>query len=154
DRALLNRPGRVRYNEVDIEFDDVAEAMTGRTGAEWVVEREQPGLRVFVRDAARPAFEALGELMDSCYSQLATCCSRLAACDSGLAARYLRLATRYLRLAACCARLTARGSVGDLDRPCGAASFEIRRLDRIREALPQLGRVSTHLHAIHDDLQH
>src|SRR5262249_8349938 len=65
DRALLNRLGRVRHDEVDVELDDVAEAVATGTRAERVVEREQPRLRVFVRDAARPALETLGEFVDS-----------------------------------------------------------------------------------------
>src|SRR5262249_44072927 len=65
-----DRLRRVGYDEIHVELDDVAEAVARRTGAERVVERKQPRLRIFVRDAALPAFEALGEDVDS---RLATC---------------------------------------------------------------------------------
>ena len=115
DRALLDRLRRIGHDEIHVELDDVAEAVAGRAGAERVVEREQPRLRIFVRDAARAALEALGEHD-----------GRLAAGDS---------ATRRL-----------------LDRPRGAAAFEIRRLDRIGQPLPHASS-PFELHAIDDDLQ-
>ena len=61
DRALLDRLLRIRHDEIHVELDDVAEAVAGRAGAERVVEREQPRLRILVRDAAGAALEALGE---------------------------------------------------------------------------------------------
>ena len=38
DRALIDGVRRVRHDEIHVELDDVAEAVTGRTGAERVVE--------------------------------------------------------------------------------------------------------------------
>jgi hypothetical protein len=61
DGALGDRLGLVGHHEIDVEFDDVAEAVAGRAGAERVVEREQARLRRLVRQGARPALEALAE---------------------------------------------------------------------------------------------
>jgi hypothetical protein len=61
DRTLLKRLGFVGNDQIEVELDDIAEAMAGGARAERVVEREQPRLRIFVRDAARPALESLGE---------------------------------------------------------------------------------------------
>ena len=63
DGALLDRLRLVGHHQIHVELDDVAEPVTGRAGAERVVEREEPRLRVFVGDAAFPAFEQLAELM-------------------------------------------------------------------------------------------
>ena len=63
DRALANRLRRIRDDERHVELDDVAEAMARRAGAERVVEREQPRLRIFVGDVAAAALETLAELM-------------------------------------------------------------------------------------------
>ena len=63
DGALLNRLRGIGHDEIHVELDDVAEAVTCRAGTERVVEREQARLRIFVRDAAVPALEPLGELM-------------------------------------------------------------------------------------------
>jgi hypothetical protein len=62
DRSLRDRFRRIGHDEVHVELDDVAEAVTRRTGAERVVEREEPRLRRLVRDATRAAFESLREL--------------------------------------------------------------------------------------------
>ena len=51
----------IGHDEVHVELDDVAEAMARRAGAERVVEREQPRLRIFVGDAAAAALEPLAE---------------------------------------------------------------------------------------------
>jgi hypothetical protein len=61
DRALLDRLGPVGHDEIHVELDDVAETVTGWTGAERVVERKQPRLRILICDAARVTFEALGK---------------------------------------------------------------------------------------------
>ena len=61
DCVLSNRLGRVGHNQRHVQFDDVAEAVTGGTGTERVVEREETRLRVFVRDAADAALEAFRE---------------------------------------------------------------------------------------------
>ena len=63
DGAFLDRLRRIGHHQIHVELDDVAEAVAGRAGAERVVEREQPRLRILVRDAALPALEALGEQM-------------------------------------------------------------------------------------------
>jgi hypothetical protein len=61
DRAGVDRLAAIGHDEIHVELDDVAEAMTGRARAERVIEREEPRLRHFVRDAARAAFESLAE---------------------------------------------------------------------------------------------
>jgi hypothetical protein len=61
DGILLNRLCRVRYDEPHVELDDVAEAVAGRAGAKRIVEREEPRLRILVRNAAGTAFEAFAE---------------------------------------------------------------------------------------------
>ena len=61
--ALAQRLRLVRHDEVQVELDDVAEAVARRAGAERVVEREEPRLRVLVRDAALAALEPLAELV-------------------------------------------------------------------------------------------
>ena len=61
DRAGVDRLGRIGHDERQIELDDVAEPVARRARAERVVEREQPRLRHFVRNAARPALEPLAE---------------------------------------------------------------------------------------------
>src|SRR5690606_33505858 len=58
DRPLPDRLRGIGHDEIEIELDDVAEAMARRAGAERVVEREEPRLRVLVRDLAAPALEA------------------------------------------------------------------------------------------------
>src|SRR5262249_35309954 len=63
DGALLNRLRRIGHDQIHVELDDVAEAMARRTGAERIVERKQPRLRILVRDGAAPALEAFGEQM-------------------------------------------------------------------------------------------
>ena len=63
DRALVDRLGLIGHHQVQVQLDDVAEAVAGRAGAERVVEREEAGLRVLVGDVAGPALEALGELV-------------------------------------------------------------------------------------------
>ena len=64
DRVLGDRLRPIGHDEIHVELDDVAEAVAGRAGAERVVERKQARLRIFVRDAAFTALEALGEAMD------------------------------------------------------------------------------------------
>ncbi len=128
DGALLNRLGGVGHDEVDVELDDVPEPVAGRARAERVVEGEQPRLRILVRDAAWPALEALGELVDSGQWS-----DRSSALIGG-------------RWTADCRLLT------DFNRPGGAAALEIRRLDRIGEALPQI--LAAQLHAVDDHLEH
>ena len=61
DGALVDRLRRIGHDQIHVELDDVAEAVAGRAGAERVVEREQPRLRLLVGDAAGAAFEPLGE---------------------------------------------------------------------------------------------
>ena len=61
DGILLDRLRRIRHDQLHVELDDVAEAVTDRTGAERVVEREQARLRHLVRNVARAAFEPLAE---------------------------------------------------------------------------------------------
>src|SRR5215813_3009978 len=63
DCAVLNRLRRIGHDEIDVELDDVAEPVARGTRAEWVVEREQSRLRIFVGDAAGAALEPLGEQM-------------------------------------------------------------------------------------------
>ena len=53
----------IGHDQVHVELDDVAEAMARGAGAERIVEREEPGLRVFVGDAAPATLEALAEHM-------------------------------------------------------------------------------------------
>jgi hypothetical protein len=62
DRALVDRLRSIGDDQVHVELDDVAEPVARRAGAERVVEREEARLRRFVRNAARAAFETLGEL--------------------------------------------------------------------------------------------
>ncbi len=64
DRAAANRLGLVGHHQVEVELDDVAEAVAGRARAKRVVEREQPRLRVLVQDVAPAALEPLAELVD------------------------------------------------------------------------------------------
>ena len=52
DGVLLNRLRRVGHDQRHVQLDDVAEPMAERTGAERIVEREQPRLRHLVRDVA------------------------------------------------------------------------------------------------------
>src|SRR5438552_5824021 len=59
NRAVGDRFRRVGHDEIHVELDDVADAVTGGTRAERIVEGKQPRLRNFVRNAARPAFESL-----------------------------------------------------------------------------------------------
>jgi hypothetical protein len=67
DRVLIDRLQRVWDHQRHVQLDDVAETMAGRTGAERIVEGEQPRLRILVRNAAGAALEALGELVhDRC----------------------------------------------------------------------------------------
>ena len=63
DRALVDRLRRIGHHEIEVQLDDVAEAVAGRAGAERVVEREQARLRILVGDVAGAALEALGELV-------------------------------------------------------------------------------------------
>ena len=63
DGAQLNRLALIGHDQIHVELDDVPEAMTRRAGAKRVVERKQTRLRIFVRDAALAALEALGEQM-------------------------------------------------------------------------------------------
>src|SRR6185295_17557610 len=66
-------------DEVHVELDDVAEPVAGRTRAERVVEREQPRLRILVRDAAATALEAFAEPV-SCGLRIADCGLRIVGC--------------------------------------------------------------------------
>src|SRR5215203_2135886 len=63
DRALVDRLLLIRHDQLQVQLDNVAEAMAGRAGAEWVVERKQARLRIFVWDPAGPALETLREQM-------------------------------------------------------------------------------------------
>ena len=101
DGALVDRLRSIGHHQVHVELDDVAEAVARRAGAERVVEREEARLRRLVRDAARAALEALGELDPDGIR------------DSG-------------------------SGIREHHRERRAAAFAIRRLDRIREAGPQI----------------
>ena len=57
----FKRLGFVRYDQVKIEIDGVAEALAARTRAVWIVERKQPRLRLLIAEIALLAFEALGK---------------------------------------------------------------------------------------------
>ena len=61
DGALRQRLRLVGHDQRGVEFDDVAEAVARRAGAERVVEREQARLRRLIRQAAGAALEALAE---------------------------------------------------------------------------------------------
>ncbi len=61
DGPLLHRLRLIRHDQIQVQLDDVAEAVAGRAGAERVVEGEQPRLRILVLDAAAPALEPLAE---------------------------------------------------------------------------------------------
>ena len=61
DGVLLDRLRLVGHRQVQVELDDVAEAVTGRAGPEGAVEREQPRLGHLVGNAALPALEPLAE---------------------------------------------------------------------------------------------
>src|SRR5439155_12460119 len=76
DGALLNRLRPIRHDEIHVELDDVAEAVTRGARAERVVERKQPRLWIFVGDGALSALKSLGEDVDVRLADL-----RLATCD-------------------------------------------------------------------------
>src|SRR5581483_3475931 len=59
--AFIERLRLIRNHQVKIEVDCVPETLAARARAEWVVEREQPRLRLFVTNAAVLAFKALRE---------------------------------------------------------------------------------------------
>src|SRR5262249_43079173 len=61
DRIVRDRLRGSGDDEIHVELDDVPESMARRAGAKRVVEREQPRLRRFVRDAALTALEPLRE---------------------------------------------------------------------------------------------
>ena len=61
--VLLNRFRAIWNDEVHVEFDNVAEAVTRRAGAERAVKREQPRLWNLVGDTARAALKLLAEPM-------------------------------------------------------------------------------------------
>ena len=64
DGIAGDRLRRVGHHEIHVELDDVAKPVTRRTRAEWVVEREQPRLRIFVGDPADAALETLRKAVD------------------------------------------------------------------------------------------
>ena len=96
--------------------------MTGWAGAERVVEGEETRLRIFVRDAAFAALEQLRKLMDNLGRTEVL---------------------RYFR-----GLLSAERR---LNRPGGAAAFQIRGLDGIGKPLPQI--FTGQLHTIDHDLE-
>src|SRR5262249_22290483 len=61
DRALAEAPGLVGHDQVEVELDEVAEAVARRAGAEGVVEGEEPGLGLEEALGAARALEAVGE---------------------------------------------------------------------------------------------
>ncbi len=59
DGAFGQRQRLVRDDQIQVEVDGVAEALAARTGAERIVEGEQPRLGLLVADVALLALEAL-----------------------------------------------------------------------------------------------
>jgi hypothetical protein len=63
DGALADRLGGIGHHEIEVELDDVAEAVARGARAERIVEREEARLRILVGDVAGAALEALRELV-------------------------------------------------------------------------------------------
>ena len=61
DRAIAKRDRPVRHHEIGLEFQLGAEAVAGRAGTCWCVEREQPRLDFLDREARHRTREALRE---------------------------------------------------------------------------------------------
>ena len=61
DRPLRQALVLVGHHEVEVDLDQVAEAVAGRAGAEGVVEGEEARLRLHEGPAAARALEALGD---------------------------------------------------------------------------------------------
>src|SRR5207244_13508723 len=61
DRALVQRRGRMREQQLEIEIDRVSQSVAARASAIVVVERKQARLRLFISNIAALALEPLGE---------------------------------------------------------------------------------------------
>src|SRR5882672_8570894 len=59
DCAFIKGLRDIRNYQFEIEVDSVAESLTSRARAIWIVKREQPGLRLFTPNIANFAFESL-----------------------------------------------------------------------------------------------
>ena len=70
DRAFLERQLGIGNHQIEIEPDRVAEALTGRARAEWIVEAEQTRLGRSVSNRASLAFEAFGECQSNGAARL------------------------------------------------------------------------------------
>src|SRR5205814_2505849 len=126
DRALIDRLRRIGNDQTHVQLDDVAEAVTGRAGAERVVEGKQTRLRRLVGDAALAAFESLREL------------NPVGARDRGSGIRF-----RF--------RIPDPGSrIPDDNGERSAAAFAIGRFNRIRQTG---AKVAFDLQAVDDHIE-
>ena len=110
----------VRHDEIQVELDDVAEAVARRARAKRVVEREQARLRVLVEEMASAALESFAELVTT---------------GAGLGARTST------------AKAAPPFAVGGLDRigqpGCASASTDTRSTMTSRLARPPSAATST-----------